>query len=134
MRPLQRVLEACLYVDDLEVNERFYREVLGLSLMTRRAGVHSFFKLDGGMVLLFQPDSSGTPREIPSHGTEGPGHLCFAVNNDELPAWRSHLEAHGVEIEHEHLWPTGGHSIYFRDPAGNSLEFASPRIWLYDED
>jgi catechol 2,3-dioxygenase-like lactoylglutathione lyase family enzyme len=24
---------------------------------------------------------------------------------------------------------TGGRSIYFRDPSGNSLEFAEPRIW-----
>ncbi|MGN6582964.1 MAG: glyoxalase/bleomycin resistance/extradiol dioxygenase family protein, partial [Rhizobiaceae bacterium] len=24
---------------------------------------------------------------------------------------------------------SGGRSIYFRDPAGNSIEFAEPRIW-----
>jgi len=29
-------------------------------------------------------------------------------------------------------WPQGGRSIYFRDPAGNSLEFAEPRIWRLD--
>ena len=35
----------------------------------------------------------------------------------------------GVEIEVDYLWPGGGRSIYFRDPAGNSLEFAEPSIW-----
>ena len=26
-------------------------------------------------------------------------------------------------------WPEGGRSIYFRDPAGNSLELAPPTLW-----
>ncbi|TIX39705.1 MAG: glyoxalase/bleomycin resistance/extradiol dioxygenase family protein, partial [Mesorhizobium sp.] len=25
--------------------------------------------------------------------------------------------------------PQGGRSIYIRDPSGNSIEFAEPRIW-----
>ncbi len=32
-------------------------------------------------------------------------------------------------IESEFEWPQGGHSIYIRDPSGNSIEFAEPRIW-----
>ena len=35
----------------------------------------------------------------------------------------------GVAIEADFEWPGGGRSIYFRDPAGNCLEFAEPRIW-----
>jgi catechol 2,3-dioxygenase-like lactoylglutathione lyase family enzyme len=46
-----------------------------------------------------------------------------------MDAWRDHLAARGVDIEAEVQWPRGGHSLYFRDPAGNSLELASPRIW-----
>ena len=26
-------------------------------------------------------------------------------------------------------WPNGARSIYFRDPAGNSLECAEPGLW-----
>ena len=26
-------------------------------------------------------------------------------------------------------WPNGARSIYVRDPAGNSLEFAEPALW-----
>ena len=42
---------------------------------------------------------------------------------------RTHLEKQGIYIEADFEWPDGGRSIYFRDPAGNCLEFAEPRIW-----
>jgi catechol 2,3-dioxygenase-like lactoylglutathione lyase family enzyme len=66
---------------------------------------------------------------VPPHGARGPGHLCFRAAGAELDAWRGRLEAAGVAIESAFDWPQGGRSIYFRDPAGNSLEFAEPRIW-----
>ena len=47
-------------------------------------------------------------------------------------AWRSHLETNGIEIESEVTWPRGGRSLYVRDPAGNSVELASPTIWGFD--
>jgi catechol 2,3-dioxygenase-like lactoylglutathione lyase family enzyme len=34
-----------------------------------------------------------------------------------------------VEIEREITWPLGGRSVYFRDPAGNSVEFVEGEIW-----
>ena len=52
-----------------------------------------------------------------------------APRADEITAWRAHLEKQGVSIEADFEWPEGGRSIYFRDPAGNCLEFAEPRIW-----
>ena len=57
-----------------------------------------------------------------------------ALAATEIDAWRAHLEAKGVAIESDFLWPNRdeakrGRSIYFRDPAGNSVEIAEPRIW-----
>jgi catechol 2,3-dioxygenase-like lactoylglutathione lyase family enzyme len=46
-----------------------------------------------------------------------------------MPQWRAHLEGRGVEIESQVEWPNGGRSIYFRDPAGNSVEIATPELW-----
>jgi catechol 2,3-dioxygenase-like lactoylglutathione lyase family enzyme len=66
---------------------------------------------------------------VPAHGAEGPGHACFAVAEDEMDGWKARLAAAGIAIEHEQDWPRGGRSFYFRDPAGNSLELATPRIW-----
>jgi catechol 2,3-dioxygenase-like lactoylglutathione lyase family enzyme len=127
--PLSRVLESCLYVTDLEAAERFYVQVLGLTLLTKQAGRHLFFRCGEQMVLLFDAEESQKPGEIPVHGAVGAGHLAFAVSNAEQLAWRERLAQHHVAIEREIDWPGGGHSLYFRDPSGNSLEFASPKIW-----
>jgi catechol 2,3-dioxygenase-like lactoylglutathione lyase family enzyme len=130
MRPLGRVLETVLYVDDLDVASRFYADVLGLEQDSAQAGLFSFFKIGQAMLLLFDPKASATDRgSIPPHGAHGRGHACFAVAASELAPWRDRLESSGVAIEAVHDWPRGGRSIYFRDPAGNSLELATPLIW-----
>ena len=59
----------------------------------------------------------------------GEGHVCFAATANEIDGWKACLAAQGVAIEADFEWPSGGRSIYFRDPAGNCLEFAEPKIW-----
>ena len=82
------------------------------------------------MLLIFDPTGVGREdSETPAHGARGPSHIAFAVAERDLPAWQQHLHAHRVEIEKTVDWPQGGCSIYFRDPAGNSLELATPQIW-----
>jgi catechol 2,3-dioxygenase-like lactoylglutathione lyase family enzyme len=130
----REVLETALYARDLDAAEAFYGGVLGLERIVRVEGRHVFFRCGGRVVLVFHPDAARANTEIPPHGAEGPGHLAFAARDDELPAWRAHLARHGVEVEAEWEWPRGGRSLYFRDPAGNSLELASPRIWGLAED
>lgn len=129
MPPIDRVLETILYVGDLDAAERFYGEVLGLELDSRKDGLFVFFKCGDGMLLLFEPGAASTGRNVPAHGARGPGHACFAVAEADLDGWKAHLLAAGVAIEQEMAWPRGGRSFYFRDPAGNSLELATPRIW-----
>ena len=126
---IHRVLESVLYVEDLDAAERFYGKVLGLTLDSRRDGVFAFFHCGQSMLLLFEPNASAAARNVPAHGTEGSGHVCFAVPEEALAGWQAHLSAAGVTIEQEVNWPRGGRSFYFRDPAGNSLELATPRIW-----
>ncbi|HEX3207762.1 MAG TPA: VOC family protein [Geminicoccaceae bacterium] len=129
MQPIDRVLETILYVDDLDAAERFYGEVLGFELDSRQPGLFAFFRCGPSMLLLFEPEAASTGRKVPAHGARGPGHACFAVAEPALEDWRRHLEAAGVAIEQVVNWPRGGRSFYFRDPAGNSLELATPRIW-----
>ena len=121
-------------MDDLVRAERFYADVLGLEFVSRQEGRHVFFRCGNAMVLLFNPLASRQPSTvgntpIPLHGAFGPGHVAFAAQEEELPAWAAHLESHGIAIEQTIDWPGGGRSLYFRDPAGNSLELATPRIW-----
>ncbi len=134
MKPPARILETVLYASDLEAAERFYADIIGLEVFSRRPGLFVFFRLEDAMLLIFDPRASRHARDVPAHGAAGPGHVCFAVAEARLEDWRRHLEAHGIAIEHEHHWPRGGRSLYFRDPAGNSVELATPRIWGLSEE
>ena len=129
MQPIAGVLETVLYARDLAAAEQFYGHVLGLQLDSRQPGLFCFFRAGPAMLLLFDPESASRNRTVPPHGASGPGHACFAVPEADLPGWRRRLEAAGVAVEHEQDWPRGGRSFYVRDPAGNSIEFATPRIW-----
>ena len=129
MRTPDHVLETVLYVDDLDAAEDFYGEVLGLELDSKKDGLFVFFKCGAGMLLLFEPGAASTGRNVPPHGAQGPGHACFAVAETDLESWQARLQGAGVAIEQEVDWPRGGRSFYFRDPAGNSLELATPKIW-----
>ena len=127
---LEGVLETCLYVDDLAIAEQFYVQTLGLAFVRRREGQHVFFRIGRGMLLIFDPrQSAAAAATLPRHGSSGSGHVAFAVNQRDLPAWKTRLSEAGVAIEQIVDWPTGGRSLYFRDPAGNSLELTSPAIW-----
>lgn len=133
MRP-GGILESVLYVDDLAAARAFYTEVLGFALFSEEPGRHVFFRCGAQMLLLFdaratEAVSPDSPLPVPPHGARGPGHVCFRAEGEEIGRWRERLGAKGVAIEADFEWPQGGRSIYFRDPSGNSLEFAEPRIW-----
>jgi catechol 2,3-dioxygenase-like lactoylglutathione lyase family enzyme len=125
------ILETALYVDDLEAARAFYGGVIGLALVTQAPGRHVFFRCGQGMLLLFDPEASARPSHsgppVPKHGARGAGHMCFA--SADLDAWVSRFAAAGIPIEADFRWPNGARSIYLRDPAGNSVEFAEPRLW-----
>ncbi len=128
------VLETVLYAKDLAAAEAFYRDVLGLEPFAKADGRHVFYRCGDQVLLLFNPDATKIPPAagalpVPPHGTDGEGHVCFRASANEIEAWRKALEAKGVAIEADFEWPKGGRSIYFRDPAGNCLEFAEPKIW-----
>ncbi len=123
------IFETVIYADDLAAAERFYHDVLGLAVYSRSETVVSF-RLAGGVLLVFDPRRATQPnRGVPSHGAQGPGHVAFAAAPESLEQWRDHLAAHDVPIEMEVNWEQGGTSLYFRDPAGNSVELAPPTLW-----
>jgi catechol 2,3-dioxygenase-like lactoylglutathione lyase family enzyme len=128
------ILETVLYAKDLDAAETFYRDALGFEPFARVAGRHLFYRCGDQVLLIFNPNATSQlpPADalpVPPHGMEGEGHVCFRATAEELVTWRQELESKGVAIEADFEWPNGGRSIYFRDPAGNCLEFAEPRIW-----
>jgi catechol 2,3-dioxygenase-like lactoylglutathione lyase family enzyme len=133
--PLSGVLETALYVDNLDAADGFYTRILGLPKIFSVPGRQLVFRCDTSVLLIFDPKQTQEQQmvinggAIPLHGSRGAGHMAFRVPKEQLDSWRDRLRAHGVPIESEVSWPNGAHSIYFRDPAGNSLEFATPDIW-----
>lgn len=130
---VREILETSLYADDLEAAERFYGGVLGLETIARVARRHVFFRCGARVFLVFNAARTLEGGMLPPHGATGAGHVAFAVAEAELAEWRDRLGAHGVEVETEFAWPDGGHSLYFRDPAGNSIELGTPAIWRIPE-
>jgi len=120
------VLETALYAEDLETAEAFYTDVLGLKVHSRLPGRHVFFYSGIGMFLVFNPNQ--TEKEKDPHGCRGRGHVAWSVSLGELDAWLKWLKEKGVEVN-DFYWPSGSRSLYFSDPAGNSLELTSPQTW-----
>lgn len=123
------VVESVLYVDDLDVAKAFYSRIPGVEFFSEVQGRHVFFTTGGQMVLLFNPEATQKPGDLPPHGTQGDGHLALAVEEEDIPKWKFWLETESIDVECEYTWPNGRRSLYFRDPAGNSLEFTSYEMW-----
>ncbi|HET9887868.1 MAG TPA: VOC family protein [bacterium] len=131
---IQRIYESALYVDDMERATAFYRDILGLEVVTEGPRLTSLSAGGGSFLLLFKRGASINGIDfpggrIPPHDGQGPIHLALAIRTGDLAAWKSRLATHSIEVESEVTWPGGGQSLYFRDPDGHSVELATPGIW-----
>jgi catechol 2,3-dioxygenase-like lactoylglutathione lyase family enzyme len=98
-----------LRTTDLPRLERFYRDVLGFTVLRRDDARGSAWLDAGGAVLMLERAEPGEP-PIPAGSREL---VAFAVDDKE--PWRSRIE---VEAE-------TGHTLYFRDPDGRRLAVSS---------
>ncbi|MDA7430740.1 VOC family protein [Primorskyibacter aestuariivivens] len=129
------LLEAALYARDLEAAERFYHGLLGMEIVIHVAPRHIFFRAGNAILLVFNPEETVKPpgnpdMPVPPHGAHGPGHVCFEATRAQIVEWRGIFRRADVAIEAEFDWPNGARSLYVRDPAGNSVEFAERRLWF----
>jgi catechol 2,3-dioxygenase-like lactoylglutathione lyase family enzyme len=127
---INTVVETAIYADDLAAAEKFYTDVIGLTVIGKEPDRHVFFRVGEATVLLvFRAGTTLQGEPFPAHGATGPGHFALGIDREALDPWRSVLGAKGIAIEKEASWPRGGRSIYFRDPAGNLVELVTPGIW-----
>ena len=134
MLRVRRVLETALYCDDLAKTVEFYKAVLALEPMRASDRVVAFHAGEGTVLLLFQRGVSDHPFEsptgvVPGHVSTGPAHFAFAVDREDVSLWLERLQELRIPIESRVDWALGGHSIYFRDPDGRSVELATPGTW-----
>jgi catechol 2,3-dioxygenase-like lactoylglutathione lyase family enzyme len=135
-----RLLETALYLDDVGLEARFYQDLFGFRLLsgsTEPGAIFAALEVPGQTVLLcFKKGANAQPVDtgrgmIPPHGGEGSLHLAFAIPTDSYHSWKTILVARNINVESEVHWPRGGRSLYFRDPAGNLIELATPGLWTF---
>ena len=129
----RKIVETSIYSSDLEKMKEFYVDKLGLTLVSEQKGRHVFLKTDKNMLLIFNHDITGAEKET-SHGAPTPPsmiHVAFEIESDEYEDTKDLLEKNNIPIEKEVVWENNikSRSIYFRDPAGNLVEFITRNFW-----
>ena len=141
-----------LTVSDLDRSIAFYRDLLGLELVTRWESSQPYLRtivgfpdaelhiallripaMDGGvsghhLELLEYRQPYGT-RGDPATCNPGNVHVAFAVS--DVDAMYRHLSAHGVHfksppVEITHGRNKGGKAVYLRDPDDITIELLQP--------
>ncbi len=120
--------EMVLEVADLAAAERFYREVLGLTVVDRWSGDRwsgdrNAVWLDAGdgvPIGLWTPETGGVKA---IHRGRGGSHVHFALRIPQgtIDAWQARLEATGAPVT-RFDFSDGNRSVYIDDPDGNCVE------------
>lgn len=124
--------EIALRVNDLDIMQRFYQEVIGLELL-RRFPKAAFFRIAEGygghtQVLALFDRSEQVPGLRVSADQSTIDHIAFEIARQDLEPEKKRLDQHGLTVETaEHAW-VHWRSLYVKDPEGNVVEFV-----CYDE-
>jgi catechol 2,3-dioxygenase-like lactoylglutathione lyase family enzyme len=112
-------------VSDWERSNAFYRDVLGAEILQKDEYFGSYVFGDWHLNV-HGPDFEGLNARLPVQ--PGNSDLCF-VWDGAIEAAVEHLQRHDVSIEAGPIIGAGPRgrmtSVYFRDPDGTLLEFAS---------
>jgi catechol-2,3-dioxygenase len=119
--------EIALLVNDLAAMQQFYKQVIGLHLMTRFPN-SVFFKIADGygghtQVLLALFDRSESPGyRRTDAATSTIDHIAFEIPLANFADELKRLEGLGLQVETaEHEW-VHWRSLYVSDPEGNQVE------------
>ena len=100
---VRRVLETALDCDDLQRSAAFYMTLLGVTAMVDTERLVAIDAGEGTVLLLFQKGAATSVDLpgglIPGHDAGGPGHVAFAIDTPDVPAWDARLAGLGITVE-----------------------------------
>jgi len=114
-----RVFVVSLWAEDLPAALHFYRDVIGLSLLSHHKG-RPHFDLGGAYLVLLQGKPPASPDTL---GTRYP---LVALALIDFEAALARLQAHGVELPWGIEAGEGLRWVMLHDPAGNLIEIVDP--------
>lgn len=128
-----RVGGVALIVRDLDGMARFYRDVVGLTELSRQAGAVRL-GVDGVAMLELRHDAAARPRDPREAGLF---HTAFLLpSRGDLGAWLAHTAARGVRLSG--MADHGvSEAVYLDDPEGNGIEIYAdrpPAAWAWAGD
>ncbi|PRY86949.1 VOC family protein [Mongoliibacter ruber] len=124
-----QIKETCLYINDLDLAENFYHELLHMPIISKVDGRHIFFRCGSSVLLCFLPEVTSNEQNLPPHFAHGKQHIAFEVSKRDYLKTKSELLEKGITITHEQEWSKGQESCYFEDPFGHVLEIVPHGIW-----
>lgn len=131
MPAISGLLEAALYVDDLERSMRFYRSLFEFPILDSSPRICALAIPGQHVLLLLQRGASAKPTmtRLPPSDASGQQHIALSIPSSDSEPWERRLIEHGIAIERKMTWELGGQSLYFRDPDHHSIELATPGTW-----
>ena len=129
----RKIIETSIYSSELEKMKEFYVDKLGLELVSQQRGRHVFLKTEKNMLLIFNHEITAAEKET-NHGAPTPPsmvHIAFEIEAAEYGKVKKLLTDNSIQVEKEIAWENDikSKSIYFRDPAGNLVEFITRNYW-----
>jgi catechol 2,3-dioxygenase len=119
--------EIALRVENLDLMQQFYEDIVGLELMKRFDNM-AFFRIADGyqghtqVLALFDRSGNQEYNGLDSEKSTS-DHFAFSISLENFDAEKDRLEGLGVTVEtSEHAW-VKWRSLYFKDPEGNQVEF-----------
>jgi catechol-2,3-dioxygenase len=134
----RKIVETCIYSNELETMKDFYVYKIGLEFVSEVKGRHVFLRAGKSMLLIFNPDITKHEdiNKFPTHGAITPPsciHIALEIEKKDYDNSKKLLTNMDIDIEKEIVWGKESGSIYFRDPAGNLIEFIIKGNWPVED-
>ena len=97
---VKRIIETCIYIQDISTTRAFYHDLLGLAVISEVKDRHIFFRHGSGVLLCFLPDATAQEKELPPHWAKGPQHLGFGVPVEDYQSTKQKFIDLGIKITH----------------------------------